>query len=241
MTISITIPENSKCLGVPGDKLTLNKILFEANVSNTVEVMIAEELDVPPQKIFRYLKKFLGESVQKGDVIALKKNLLSTSRVYSETAGTVREIDHKSGKLFIEVTLAKTNQISSPLIGVIKSIGEKTLDVTVGKVEEFGAKNISANQDFGGETVYSGPQETNITLDVENKILVSQNFSSLAVTKAEALGAAGFVSVHPLEDKTTVPHLSLLKTEDFERIGKSNLPYCFIDVKKSKIYFYSTE
>ncbi len=77
MNLSFSLPQNSTCLLKVGQKVDFETPFFAGRKSEDVTILIAEKMGIPPAKIFTYLKKFVGDTVKKGDILAAKKGLLT--------------------------------------------------------------------------------------------------------------------------------------------------------------------
>lgn len=94
MHLKIKLPETGECLIKVGDSVDFSTPFVLVNKAVEVQIPIAQKLGIKPDKIFRHLKKFVGEKLAKGDVIAAKKSLFSTQKIHAPSEGLIKEIDH---------------------------------------------------------------------------------------------------------------------------------------------------
>ncbi len=235
----ITLPSSYKedLLVKVGQKVDFKTPFFKKKIQKEIGLSLAEKLRISPQKIFVYLKKFVGEKINKGEILAEKKTLFTVRRYRSEYQGEIKEIDHQEGKVLIKINSGKDEFVTAPFKGEILEIDKETIKIKVNRGKEFTAKEITA--DFGGEVTYLKPTTEYCEEEINNKIVVGQSLSSYLQVKLEALGVKGFVLLHRLPEKTDLPWGQLKNITDWEKIIAANFPYCLVDKKNSKIYFYA--
>src|SRR5438067_2085971 len=104
-TISISIPHTGGALLVKeGQKVDFKTPLLETPVSTTISINIASHLGIAPSQIFLSIKKVVGENIQKGELLAQKKTLLSKKTFTSPYEGVLKEINHEDGTIVIEIS-----------------------------------------------------------------------------------------------------------------------------------------
>ena len=72
----------------------------------------------------------------------------------------------------------------------------------------------------------------------QNKILIAENLTDYDISKAEALGIKGIISVDDLSLNNEI-FGAQIQNKDIEKIFELKLPFCFIDKERSKIVFYA--
>ena len=238
MTIKITFPQDIRCLFKNGDKIEFGQPFLEKKEKNQAEIYIAKELGIQPKKIFRYLKKFVGDTVNKDEIIALKKDFFSERKILCPFNGIIKEIDHDLGKIIFTVDEKDKKIISAYFQGEVVKVKDGLLELSVNKANEYSIKKTEIG--FGGQIFYLTEKDV-IQLSVNminKKIIVAENVSSLTQTKIEALGSIGLViSVQP-QDQPSIPFAVLKNPSDFTKILSEKFPYCYIDQLSSKIFFY---
>ncbi len=237
MILTITIPDEIKCLLKIGQKVDFNTPFLENKIISEQTISISNKLHILPSKIFKYLKKFVGDHIQKGDVIAEKKGLININVVVSEYAGVIKEIDHYDGSIVISALTAKDSQTKAFFKGEVEAIEKSKLKLKVVEAQEFKLK--LATENFGGQAFYFvDPNKAIFAPQTSNKIMVSEIISSYLKAKSEALGIEGFVSLKNPPPESNLPKAQIKNIEDFKKILYLNFPYCLIDKQYCKIYFY---
>jgi hypothetical protein len=238
MLIAITIPENAKCLLKSGQNVEFDTDFLENKVENEIEIPISKKIGIPPAKIFRHLQKFVGENITKGEILAVKKDLFSSRTIICDYDGVVKEVDHEEGRVVLLTNTGQKDTVKAYFKGQVNEINKNTVVIKVGEGKEFELKKTTGS--FGGEVCYFNRKE-NESLKAEqvaNKVVVAEAIDSYFQSKAEALGACGYVSLMKLTDSTALPHAVIKSLDDFKKIVSLKHPYCLIEAKNSKIYFY---
>lgn len=237
MIISIPIPEGTKCLLKIGTAVDLGQDFLEIENKVSVTIPLAKKFNIPAKDIFKHIKKFVGEPLTKGEILAVKKGFFTTTKILSEYEGTIKEIDHHEGHLVIETSTGEKNKLPAYFKGEIESINKSELKIKVKTGKEYPLKKTSGN--FGGKAIYIEDSGVNsITADCNTAIGIAESFTSYSQSKTEALGIDGYISLNTLPEETRLPHAQIKQINDFKKIFEHKLNYCIINEKKSTIIFY---
>jgi len=238
MVIKITFPHDVRCLLKTGEKVEFGQPFLEKKEEKQIEIFVAKELGIQSKKIFRYLKKFVGDTVSKNEVIALKKNFFTEKKILSPLSGIIKEIDHDQGMVLFTVNEKDKKIVSAYFQGEVVKVKDGLLELAVNKANEYSVKKLEIG--FGGRVYYLSEKDSSqlSTNMISNKIIVAKTVSSLVQSKIEALGSKGLVvSVQP-DDLPSTFFAVLKNSVDFKKILKDNFSYCYIDQLSSKIFFY---
>ncbi len=236
MIINIQIGEKSNYLIKEGDKVDFETPFREKFSQSTITIDIAKKLDIDPSKIFRYLKKLVGEEIKKNQIIASKHSLFNSIKLVSEYDGHIKEVNHNTGKITLNIDRNEKSIEKCFFKGKIKSIKDKEVKIEVNKGDEYSLKIVSTN--FGGEALYLKNEDDLYSSNVSKKIIIVDSISDYFQTKAEALGARGFVTLIKLPDPTELNQALIKNIDDVKKITKNNYPYCIVNQQDSKIIFY---
>ena len=239
MVINIDLPGKVKCMLKEGDKVDFDTNFLEKKSEVQVTVAIAKKLNIDPSKIFRYLKRLVGEEVKKGETLALKKGFISNQKIISQYEGIIQEIDHLKGDIIITTYIDEKKTQKCFFKGKIKEVSKTEISLEVEKSAEFPIK--PTDFDFGGEAYYNkkGHDDLN-SQNVAEKILVADEITDFVQVKGEALGVAGYITLSKLPELTDKNHVQFKNINDLEKVQKLNYPYCLIDKKKSLVIFYKS-
>lgn len=236
MLIAIPLFSTDHCLLKEGQVVDFGTPFLQKKVEEEINISIAKNLNVSPQKIFHYLKKFVGESIDKDEVIAINKGIFTSKKIVSKYTGIIKEINHSDGSITVLSKTETENTVNSYFKGKIKSIKKNELAVEVGKGEQYVIKNI--DQNFGGKTFYSDGISDFNSENIFNNIIICENITSYYKAKAEALGASGFLSLSKLSEGLGIPYAQLKNINDYKKIIKTKFTYCTVVSNSSTIYFY---
>jgi hypothetical protein len=238
MVITLDIPEGGHLLLKMGQKVDVDTPMMEIKTEEKTELHIAKELNIPPDKIFQHLKKFVGDHIEKNDLLAIKKGLFSKQDFFSPIEGIINEIDHVDGKLVVAIEKSKKDTIPTLIKGEVIKVEKKQVEIKVKKVEEFLLKTI--DHDFGGQCYYlRSTHGTELKPEeIVHKIIFTKSISDYFQRKIETLGALGFITLNKLSEPTDLPTAQIKNITDFEKIINHKYPYCFLSQKLSKIFVY---
>jgi hypothetical protein len=236
MLISVPISIFDHCLLKEDQSVDFDTPFLEKKVEEEVNISVAKNLGVSPQKIFHYLKKFVGESIEKDEMIAINKGIFSTRKIVSKYSGLIKEINHSDGSITILNKTEIENTINSFFKGKVNKIKKNEVSIEVNKGEQFPAKNV--NHNFGGKTFYSDNNPDFLSENIYNSIIICENITSYFKAKAEALGCQGFLSLSKLTEESKIPYAQFKNIDDYKKVIKSKFAYCTIVNASSIIYFY---
>lgn len=197
MQIIFKIPEKSHLKIQKNQEVDFQTPLYFTENEEINIIQISEKLKTKPEDIFNFLKKGIGESVLKGDLIAEKKGLFSSFCLYSDFEGVIKEINHIDGNLLISSVKEETKEYSCFFKGLIANIQENEITVEIKTKLDFNAEKTDSN--FGGEYILLNKEKDVFSLDadeIENKVIVTEEISGHLKSKCKALGAIGFIFVN---------------------------------------------
>lgn len=240
MTITFSFPVKDKLLLKQGQDVDFTTPIVKKGEQEQRVVPLSELLKIPPQKIFLFMKKFVGEEIARGDLLAEKKGVLDKKQYFSEYDGVLKEIDHEKGDLIIESQVKKKQTVNSFFKGKIDSVKKNEITLVVKEMKKFSTKEPTA--DFGGETLYVEESAMGeITPEtVRNKVILADSLKPHIQSKLEVMGAVGFISPQNLNDSTPPAFAKIQSQDDWEQVKKTKLPYCLVDKKSATIYFYQS-
>lgn len=239
MVISFELPVKKNLLIKPGQKVNLQTPLVKKSTVTEVKIILADKIGVSPEKIFSYIKKFVGEKVQKGELLAEKKGFFSIKKIYSDFDAIIKEVNHQEGYLLLETETVESDTLNSYFQGEVEEVDNGMIKLKVEKYKEFEIKESDSG--FGGSCFYLhdlSKVESLTAEEVDGKIIVVESLNTYALAKLDALGSLGFVTVEKLPDEIDYPSARIKNTEDLKKIFELNFSYCIIDRKNNRIYFY---
>lgn len=232
MVIPIVV-DSSKDLAISvGDAVDFSTPLYKTAKKKDQRIELAKQLEINPKHIFSFIKKSVGDGVSVGEMIAEKKSLFKTKRIFAEIEGIVKEIDHIEGIFLIE-TQVKDNIQACWFAGEIVSITKRLIEVKIGKHHACATKSIT--KDFGGEVYFFLPEET----IPGSPVGLQMELKPYDCAKLSALNGKGIVTLHEYKEHTDMPKAILKLKSDYDEIVKQKYSYCLAQSEHSTIIFYS--
>lgn len=141
------------------------------------KVNIAQELNIRPEDIKRYLKKEVGRTVFKGELLAQKKGLFGSSQIIAPTDSIFESLNDKTGEVSLRL-IPKDVSLTSGVFGVVQDIDAQRGEVTIKcmSTEVYGIFGTGSEKE-GFLNVISGPGElvnaSQVTTAHRGQILVA--------------------------------------------------------------------
>jgi len=239
MIISLPLPKEGVCLLKEGEKITFGEPFFQIYQTEELTISVAEKLKINPSEIFKYLKKFVGEKIEKNEILAEKKNWFGKKKVWCDKEGIIKQINHNDGTISISIKSDKKDILKTFFSGEVFQIKEEVIEIKVKKGKAYPVKE--SNADFGGEVSYFFDNKKFFSLfsqNINNKFVLVEKMDPIFQAKNEALGASGFISLNKLPEKTDLYFALIKNIDDFKNICYLKYPYCLNIKKKGIIYFY---
>lgn len=244
MQFSFFIPDHALVVPAKGSTIDIGDPLFTISQTTSISVNISTELSIKSDDIFLYVTKTIGDTVQKGEVIAQKKKLVGSKQIQSPETGVLEGIDHTTGDIRIRVSeeqnLLQTNsQTPSFFKGKITDIDIKKhiLTIDLAQAEDINVKTIPST--FGGPLYFFSDESLFYTAtekDISGNVIVIADLKNHIAAKFETLGAAGFIYLHG-QDPTDVPDVVMSKTE-FDRLVNAKKKYILFSTREKKVVIY---
>lgn len=195
------LPLVGKTLVTEGDKVDFDTIVARTELPGDPQIFkISRDLGVDEEDLGSYMRKNVGDHVQKGEIIAERKGFFGLFHRTScaGTTGTVEHISRTTGQVTI-VEPSIPLEISAYIPGIVSKVisGESVVIETVGALIQgiFGV----GGENHGQLEIIPGSKGVTLTSEMienssKNKILVYPgSASSDALRKAVSAGAKGLV------------------------------------------------
>ncbi len=246
--LPVLLPEGFTPKVSVNDKLTAGQIIAEKKEKGIEEVIhVFQILRISPKKIAKTLRKNLGDSVSKGDILAVKKGRLGlgTKKIISEFSGTIIKIDEEKGDVLIRTDSGERNLITiiSPVDGIVDFCNNDKIVIKTEK-QAIVAKR-AGGQEVRGELFVIGDEEidfSKITAEVAKKIVLGKNFVKGSIFKVFALGALGVIGAQiresdfeDLEEKAIKSPVVQIEEEDFDKLVKHSKKQVYLDPENKSL------
>ncbi len=240
--ISILLPPDSTIVAHVGDVVTFDTEIARTSqkpvVSQTIQ--IAESLKFKPGKIFKHLKKNIGDKVYKGDVVATKDAVFATKKYIADADGILTSVNHHSGEIVIEHTSdeEKKSNILALLEGTVNAVEKDKIVCKSSKT--LSIELVEAPKDrMGGKVVVTDTSNAmQLTMpQVSGNVIVSSDVSDYVLSKFEALGASYIIVTKQFSNIS--PHTLVLADEkDIQSIIDFAPHAVYANAAEKSITFY---
>ena len=238
MTISIPFPEQCKLKVKAGDTVDFSHPFYVSSSKEQIRLAISDRLNVPPKKIFQYLKKFVGDTVEKGDIIAKHSSFFSTKLFRSENSGIIREIRHQDGTIILDSTAHDELTIQCFFVGEVTHIEKSTITLKVSQGKEFPLKQTTGN--FGGKKLVQNENHPLHAEEIHDRVICAETIASYDAVKYDALDCRGIICAHTIEsDDIQTPIAYLKKIDDWKALQSHTFSYCLVTTSPDTLYLYS--
>lgn len=200
--LAVKIPPEAAILVKVGDNVTSSVVIAKVkDISSSLTIELSKILQIHPQKISKYMKKNIGDSVSKDEILALKKSLFSSTSVKSPNSGVIDAIDLTRGTITFREGEVFEEKIYSPIAGKITEVTPKTVLLECEGVEFIGEKG-SGERVLGVLKHLKGEHIGVLTVgeDINKTIVIVHNITPAAIAKIDALGVRGIITTKSFEN-----------------------------------------
>jgi hypothetical protein len=246
--LPILLPEGFAPKVSVNDKLTAGQIIAEKSQKGIEEVIhVSKIFNISPNQVAKVLKKNLGDSVSKGDVVASKKGplRLGTKKIISEFSGTIFKIDEDTGDVLIHTSSGDKNiiKIISPVDGTVNFCNNDKIVVKTDKEAIIATK--ATGEEIKGELFVIEDKDIDfneVPKEVLKKIVLGNKFEKGSIFKALGLGALGIIGVEiresdfeDLEEKGIKSPVLQVEEKDFQKLAKLKNKEIYLDPENKSI------
>ena len=236
MKLVVKIPPHKELLVSSEQEVDIDSPFLKVNSPKKTSVPIAQSLGISPKKIFLHLKKFVGDSIKPGDLLAEHKTFLSAKQFLSDVEGIITEIDHQTGSIIIEAVSNDADVLNCFFRGTVGEVSPPDiLELRVNQANEYPIFPIK--EYIGGAVSYY----TGVHLsedEIENRLIIAEEIVPYDQIKYETLGARGFITLHELKKKTDIPAIKMKQIDHFEEIIHNRFPYGILGNDHTTMFFY---
>ncbi len=246
--LPVVLPEGFAPKVSVNDKLTAGDIIAEKKGKGAEEaVNVSQILKDSPKKMTKFFKKNLGDSVSKGEIIAVKKGTLGfgTKKIISEFSGTVVKIDTETGNVVIHVTGGQDSlqKLISPVDGTVDFCDNEKIVIKTEKdaliCEEAVGEDVRGLL-FVIEAEQVGFLE--IKGELTGKIVLGKNFEKGTIYKAFGLGATGIIGIEikegdfeELREKGIKSPVARINGDNYKKLLKHKNSEIYLDPKNKSV------
>ncbi|MFO0703835.1 MAG: hypothetical protein U0525_03880 [Patescibacteria group bacterium] len=222
-TISIKIDPSWKLLVGVGDEVTMDTAIAttgEEEKPTSHVIPLAKTLNFSPDKIFKFLKKNIGQQIHRGEVVAEKDGMFSSKKFVSEFSGSIVSVNHHNGEITIEEKSSKNGlvTIKSMVVGKVSKTDDNELIIKTGNSMKIKVSGSFQKRIGGNVIVSDNTKAILLTLpEVKGAVIFVPNASDYVVSKLNALGAAYIITT---SDVTIVSNDLILEDASVDNLNK---------------------
>lgn len=238
MEVTLHYPSDAELLVKKGKKVSPGEPFYSVQEHSETVVEIASKLRIKPQDIFQCVKVVVGQDVDKGLILAEKKQLLGSKKILCAYSGTVSHINHESGTIHIHAKTDGGCIFNTFFSGTITEIHSKkhTLTVDIGDAFSFDLQNVTDQAGGALSHIDASAMLTATSEEISDRIILIDSVQSHNLNKLEALDASGILYLDGTPE-TQLPSAQFVKKEDFSKLESGK--YAFVLVTKVKGYAYT--
>lgn len=189
------------------DIVSVGQILAKKDTLQEATINLAEEFGISPKHVGKYLKKNPGDSILPGDIIAIQKGFLGSTKekVVSTVNGIITRYDRESGTVYIHITGSEIgpqgDTIISPIDGKVSLCNNEKILIETEKDVVGGIKG-QGNQETKEIMVLAEAEMVemyHLTVDAVDKIVLGQYFPKDVLIKAVSMGVKGVIGTKFLD------------------------------------------
>lgn len=235
-----------------GDKIGAGEELAVIVQRDEQEIDLAELTGRKGRKTLDCLVKQIGDSVEKGELLACKKSLMDRKEIFSPLNGVIESVSENG---LIKISSSSETRVKSEFAGEIKSVKDDKIEIKT-EVIKLSGKWGKGGRSAGKLHIIEADNDKEAFFKLEKNVAGKILFSFIPVNhafwfKALSLGAAGVISgffneegadwlnSQPPDNFCPIPLLvsadEVINEDDREMINRYNGHYCLIDANESEL------
>ncbi|GEM_PF-6368484 len=236
MQVKLKLPENSRILVKIGDKVKFSDKIFTTAAERHINIPVAKNLKIKPEKIYDYLKKLIDDQLEPGEVLAEKKGIFGSKRILSEYKTKIVEINHITGEVILS-TQEEGKKSFSGLQGQILEKSKNTLTVKLKDAVKIPFKKTSLNQLIGAEIFVIKTENDIKRKSIQNKAVVIEKTNPYLEEKIKALDARLILTTNtPVTD---IEYVVVSDIKSFNQLKTEKKKFILITPAEKVLYVYN--
>lgn len=253
-TLPFELPDGYTPLVKEGDEVEAGQILAQSSGNVEETVNIPEHLGVSLKKAGKYIQVNPGDTIEEGDVIAVKKNFFGKiqEEIVSEINGTIIKYERDTGNLIVRNDdVVDEGDIISPVDGVVQLCNNKEIVIRTDKA--FGGSRVVSGTKSEGEIfvleesfLENGTSNMLFYLDSRavGKIVLGTSFSREVLIKGVGIGVKGFLAktlldqdIEYLREKNITMPVMEIDSESVASLRQKNGHKVIVDAQTRTVIF----
>lgn len=225
--LPITLPSDFSPVISKNDAVMVGQIIAKRNSTSESTINIPHGLSITIRQAKKALKKFPGEKVQKGDIVAVRSSFFGGHTVLrSNVEGTVIRYERDSGNLVVKTAgqVADISELISPVDGIVKLCNNDEIVIDTDKNVLIGTSGIGEMAQ-GEVMVVDSTDPYYLNSKAIEKIIICEKFSREMLVKGIGIGVLGMIGVeiedddleHLIEKNFKTPVIKIAK-DDLQKV-----------------------
>lgn len=203
-SLPIQIPDDYELLVTKGDNVKIGMVLAkQKQTPSELIIHLSKRLKISPKSIEKYLRKYPGDQILKGETLAHKDGLFGDTVVVSNLTGTISNVDTHEGTVTIKLHFVEPedddSEILCPLDGSVLLCHNDEIVLQTDKNVYLGEKGTGSSARGLLKIIDSKDQKPitseAITVEAIDAILFGPSFEQEAIAKASAIGVGGILTL----------------------------------------------
>jgi len=238
MNLTVMIPSDGELLIESGQKVDFTTPFIRSRQARKVALPLSQVMKFSPKDIFHVVKVGVGDTIQRGDLLAEQKLMFSTRQYFSDVPGTIVHIDHEQGTVVIEEQKKSDAIVTCFFTGEVEDVDTQKINLKVKSAHPIALASKARHN--GGSLYYLDAETVDFTEDdIVNNYIVTTMLDHIQIAKLGALGAQGVIIPKKQHGMQEVDNVILKHKEDYDHIVTHKYPYCLISPEQDTIIFYS--
>jgi len=233
------------------DRVSVGQAIAKRSIKKDYVVNLVDQFSESPDKVRKTLRKKPGDSVNEGDLLAVKKNLFGfrEEKILSRVAGVFSKYERDTGKIIIELGSSSGDEyteIVSPVDGIVIMCDNEKIVIGTEKDVYLGRKGGRGSVIGEMHLLNSDVNEISLYYALDNnavgKIVVGRNFPRDILIKCAGMGVSGVIGTEIRnEDLTYLSNRRMqlpiieVDTDIIERITKWKSKKIFLNSQEKAI------
>lgn len=217
----IRLPSGASILVKAGDIVEDGQKLAELEIKKIESFNFSNFLGkLAAEKLADVNEKFRGSWVNEGDLICITSGFFP-SKICFPMSGDFLEVD-EFGNVKIEIKEDRKKQVFSPVRAKVSKIDEDKIVLDFG-AKEFRGEGLVEGKTWGVAEIRLVNQFNQLTSDLDDQILFTENLDSSFLLRAEVVGVVGIVTSLKSNDLKTKMPVLCLGGNDWQELFKNFL------------------
>lgn len=225
--VTLYLPKNTKPSLKEGDPVAFGQLLTGDDSSTHIVISLGKLLGISPKDTGAVLRKYEGERVERGEVVAVRKGFFGSKAIKAPIAGRLSRVDTGKGEVTLSPIETDETTVVSPVAGRVAKITGEEIAIAFDGTILFAKQGIGSMRK--GLLSLMGRADEEVLLSaisdkLSNNIVLSGYMQRQVLEKAYGIGVASIIVTELDEGDLSyfehqgsrMPSLLVVATVDYE-------------------------